>query len=50
MLIAREATLMAESEASIKQAKSATEAAKLLLEEKDTTDDNKKVLICFFLF
>ncbi|XP_005090967.1 B-cell receptor-associated protein 31 isoform X2 [Aplysia californica] len=42
ILIANEATLMAQSEASIKQAQSATAAAQLLIEEKSLTDDNKK--------
>ncbi|KAH9512537.1 b-cell receptor-associated protein [Bulinus truncatus] len=41
-LIATEATLMAESEASMKQAQSATAAAKQFMEEKVITDDNKK--------
>ena len=43
-LIAKEATLMAECEASIKQAQSATTVAQQLLEDKGTKDDNKKVL------
>jgi len=42
VLIASEAQLMAESEASFKQAQSATAAAQALLEEKSLTDDNKK--------
>ncbi|KAK3768916.1 hypothetical protein RRG08_060352 [Elysia crispata] len=41
-LIAKEATLMAECEASIKQAQSATTVAQQLLEDKGTKDDNKK--------
>ncbi|GFR80962.1 B-cell receptor-associated protein 31, partial [Elysia marginata] len=42
LLIAKEATLMAECEASIKQAQSATTVAQQLLEDKGTKDDNKK--------
>uniref|UniRef100_A0A2C9JUQ8 Endoplasmic reticulum transmembrane protein n=1 Tax=Biomphalaria glabrata TaxID=6526 RepID=A0A2C9JUQ8_BIOGL len=40
-LIATEANLMAESEASLKQAQSATQAAKMFMEEKVITDENK---------
>ncbi|CAG5115930.1 unnamed protein product [Candidula unifasciata] len=42
ILIATEATLMAESEASMKQAQSATEAARHFMEEKHLVDENKK--------
>jgi len=42
VLIANEATLMAESEASFRQAQSATAAAQALLDEKSDADDNKK--------
>jgi B-cell receptor-associated protein 31 len=41
-LIAREATLMAESEASLKQAQSATVAARHFMEENVLLDENKK--------
>lgn len=36
---------MAESEASLKQAQSATQAAKMFMEEKVITDENKLVSI-----
>ncbi|GFO43933.1 B-cell receptor-associated protein 31 [Plakobranchus ocellatus] len=42
MLIGKEATLMAECEASMRQAQSATTAAQQLLDDKGTKDDNKK--------
>ncbi|BFZ08275.1 hypothetical protein BsWGS_11314 [Bradybaena similaris] len=42
ILIATEATLMAESEASMKQAQSATDAARHFMEEKNLVDENKK--------
>ncbi|RUS85669.1 hypothetical protein EGW08_006545 [Elysia chlorotica] len=41
-LIAKEATLMAECEASIKQAQSATSVAQQLMEDKGSKDDNNK--------
>ncbi|XP_059165505.1 B-cell receptor-associated protein 31-like isoform X1 [Physella acuta] len=43
-LIATEATLMAQCEASMKQAESASAAAKHFMEEKNTREENKKNL------
>lgn len=42
ILVSREATLMAESEASYKQAQSASAVAQQLMDEKVEKDDNKK--------